>query len=123
MFNKKNKQNGFPDYEEQKQLRFEIIRELDIIILNWNPGFVTDKAESSEYSERSEVILNKLKDARATLDDMFLPRWDHRIIDYYREIKAQLTKINKYVSYSTGADILSGAADKIAQSVELWKNL
>lgn len=105
----------------QKSKRQLIIARLDQLILNWNPRFVV----SDETKVLSEEMLCDLKIARETLNMMFLPREDARVMIYYEVIANQLIKLEDtgIMSSYSGDVLLQPAIEKLLDAVNGWEAL
>ena len=118
---KKQHERVLPSGAEQKQMRQTVIARLDKIIINWNPRFVT----SEKTEDLSSAFLANLKTAREALSNMFLPRSDMRVLDYYEAVVGNLERLEDrdVMSMLSGDVIIGAAVDKILQFVKEWGRL
>ena len=119
MIKKKTPQT--PTGSEQKQMRQSIMTRLDSIIINWSPKFVV----TDENKKLSDTLLSELKKAREILENMFIPREDMRVSEYYRIIVSQLDSLedSRVLNSLSGEVIIKPLVEKILETTKDWEKL
>lgn len=121
---KKKDLTAIPTGAEEKQMREQIIANIDDVMLNWSMPVLLI-VDSDEAEQNEQKIKTNLQKARDILAKMILPRSDARVYAYADKISNAFQSF-EYADSRLGAGsqaAIIAASEQILTLSEEWKNL